>query len=89
VAELGNIETPIILTNTLSVSAAVKTVVQYTLQQPGNEDVQSVNAVAGETNDGWLNDIRGRRYNRQKKIIYRREIQGPALALFVLALKVA
>lgn len=59
VAELGNIETPIILTNTLSVSAAVKTVVQYTLQQPGNEDVQSVNAVAGETNDGWLNDIRG------------------------------
>lgn len=59
VAELGNIETPIILTNTLSVSTAMKTVVQYTLQQPGNENVQSVNAVVGETNDGGLNDIRG------------------------------
>lgn len=59
VAELGNIETPIILTNTLSVSTAMKAVVQYTLQQPGNENVQSVNAVVGETNDGWLNDIRG------------------------------
>lgn len=59
VAELGNIETPIILTNTLSVSTAMKAVINYTLQQPGNEQVQSVNAVIGETNDGWLNDIRG------------------------------
>jgi len=59
VAELGNIETPIILTNTLSVATALKSVVQYTLQQPGNENVQSVNAVVGETNDGGLNDIRG------------------------------
>lgn len=59
VAELGNIETPIILTNTLSVATALKAVVQYTLQRPGNENVQSVNAVVGETNDGGLNDIRG------------------------------
>ena len=59
VAELGTIETPIILTNTLSVGTATQAVVQYTLQQPGNEHVQSVNALVGETNDGWLNDIRG------------------------------
>jgi D-aminopeptidase len=60
VKELGNIESPIILTNTLSVSNAMQAVVDYTLQQKGNEQVQSVNAVVGETNDGYLNDIRGR-----------------------------
>ena len=60
VKELGNIETPIVLTNTLSVSTAINAVVSYTLQQKGNENVQSVNAVVGETNDGFLNDIRGR-----------------------------
>jgi D-aminopeptidase len=59
VRELGNIETPIILTNTLSVGTAVEAVVQYSLGQQGNEDVRSVNAVVGETNDGTLNDIRG------------------------------
>ncbi len=59
VEELGNIETPIILTNTLSVGTAVKATVKYILNQPGNEDVRSVNAVVGETNDGYLNDIRG------------------------------
>ncbi len=60
VAELGNIETPIILTNTLSVAASMDAIVDYTLNQAGNETVQSVNAVIGETNDGYLNDIRGR-----------------------------
>ena len=60
VKELGNIETPIVLTNTLSLSTAMNAVVSYTLQQKGNENVQSVNAVVGETNDGFLNDIRGR-----------------------------
>ena len=59
VQELGNLETPVVLTNTLSVGAAIEAVVQYTLQEKGNENVQSVNAVVGETNDGWLNDIRG------------------------------
>lgn len=59
VNELGNIETPVILTNTLSVSAAIEGAVRYTLMQPGNEDIRSVNAVVGETNDGSLNDIRG------------------------------
>ncbi|MEB2783248.1 P1 family peptidase [Algoriphagus persicinus] len=59
VQELGNIETPIILTNTLSVAAGVEGAVRYSLGQAGNENVQSVNAVVGETNDGYLNDIRG------------------------------
>ncbi len=59
VEELGNIETPIILTNTLSVGTAVTALVKYTLSQTGNENVKSVNAIVGETNDGYLNDIRG------------------------------
>ena len=62
VAELGNIETPIVLTNTLAVGTAVDAVVRWTLAQPGNQAVRSVNAVVGETNDGWaLNDIRALR----------------------------
>ncbi|HET9316165.1 MAG TPA: P1 family peptidase [Vicinamibacteria bacterium] len=59
VEELGTIETPIVLTNTLSVGAAIQGVVSWTLAQPGNEEVRSVNALVGETNDGGLNDIRG------------------------------
>jgi D-aminopeptidase len=59
VMELGNLETPIALTNTLSVPVAMQALVNYTLRQNGNESVQSVNALVGETNDGWLNDIRG------------------------------
>ncbi len=64
VTELGTLETPIILTNTLSVPTATEALIDYTLQQPGNEQVQSVNAVVGETNDGWLNDIRGRHVSK-------------------------
>lgn len=60
IEELGNLESPIILTNTLSVAAGITGIVSYTLSQSGNENVQSVNAVVGETNDGYLNDIRGR-----------------------------
>ena len=60
VKELGNLETPIILTNTLNVPTAMNVVISYVLEQKGNEDVRSVNAVVGETNDGYLNDIRGR-----------------------------
>jgi D-aminopeptidase len=59
VDELGTIETPIALTNTLSVGAVVEGLVRWTLAQPGNENVRSVNALVGETNDGGLNDIRG------------------------------
>ncbi len=60
VKELGNMESPIILTNTLNVAEGIRGVIDYTLLQKGNEQVQSVNAVVGETNDGTLNDIRGR-----------------------------
>lgn len=59
VQELGNLESPIILTNTLSVAAGIEGIVRYSLSQEGNEQIQSVNAVVGETNDGYLNDIRG------------------------------
>lgn len=65
IEELGNIETPVVLTSTLSVATAVDAVVEYTLKQKGNENVQSVNAVVGETNDGWLNDIRGRHVKKE------------------------
>ncbi|MEE9466016.1 MAG: P1 family peptidase [Candidatus Neomarinimicrobiota bacterium] len=59
VRELGNIESPIILTNTLNVGTAVAAGVAWTLDQPGNGDVRSVNVIVGETNDSYLNDIRG------------------------------
>jgi D-aminopeptidase len=68
VVELGQIETPVVLTNTLSVGTAVEAVVAYTLAQPGNEQVRSVNAVVGETNDGGLNDIRGFHVTREHVI---------------------
>jgi D-aminopeptidase len=60
VEELGEIETPIVLTNTLAVPAAAETLIEWTLEQKGNEEVRSVNPVVGETNDGWLNDIRAK-----------------------------
>ena len=65
VKELGNIETPIILTNTLSVAAATEGLISYTLNQKENAEVRSVNSVVGETNDSWLNDIRGRHVTEQ------------------------
>ena len=68
VNELGTIETPIVLTNTLSVGAAMEGVVAYTLAQPGNEQVFSVNALVGETNDSALNDIRGMHVKRDHVI---------------------
>lgn len=58
--ELGEVETPILLTNTLNVAEAMAANVEWTLAQPGNEQVRSVNAIVGETNDADLNDIRGR-----------------------------
>lgn len=61
IKELGEIETPILLTNTLNVPEAAAGTIEWTLGQPGNADVRSVNAVVGETNDGLLNDIRARR----------------------------
>src|SRR5512145_1210297 len=64
VNELGEIETPIVLTSTLSVPRAADAVLDYMLALQGNEDVQSVNPLVGETNDGYLNDIRGRHITR-------------------------
>ncbi len=58
--ELGEIETPIVLTNTLNVPRAADAILDWTLDQPGNEAVRSVNTIVGETNDSNLNDIRGR-----------------------------
>ncbi len=60
VEELGNIETPVVLTNTLSVPVASDALIDYTFQFPENRSVKSVNPVVGETNDGGLNDIRKR-----------------------------
>lgn len=60
IQELGEIETPIVLTNTLAVPRAADAILDWTLRQPGNEAVGSVNMVVGETNDGYLNNIRRR-----------------------------
>lgn len=60
VRELGELETPIVLTNTLSIFNAAHGLADYMLNLPSNETVRSVNPVVGETNDGWLNDIRAR-----------------------------
>ncbi len=69
VEELGTIETPIVLTNTLAVASAMEAVVSWTLGRPGNEGVRSVNALVGETNDGgFLNDIRGLHVRREHVI---------------------
>ena len=64
VNELGEIETPILLTSTLSVPRVADFLLDYMLSLPGNEDVQSINPLVGETNDGYLNDIRGRHISR-------------------------
>ena len=60
IEELGEIETPVVLTNTLSVPQGAEAILDWTLSRPGNEEVRSVNAIVGETNDGYLNDIRKR-----------------------------
>jgi D-aminopeptidase len=60
VDEMGDIETPILLTSTTSVPRVADALISYMLSLPGNEDVLSINPVVGETNDGYLNDIRGR-----------------------------
>jgi D-aminopeptidase len=65
VNELGEIETPILLTSTLSVPRVADALIDYMLALPGNEDVKSINPLVGETNDGYLNDIRGRHITRE------------------------
>lgn len=66
VNELGEIETPILLTNTLNVPRVADALLDWMLAMPGNEQVRSVNALVGETNDGFLNDIRGRHVGREE-----------------------
>jgi D-aminopeptidase len=65
VNELGEIESPILLTSTLSVPRVADALIDYMLALPGNEDVESINPLVGETNDGQLNDIRGRHITRE------------------------
>ena len=78
VDELGSLETPIVLTNTLSVPTAADALIDYVLALPGNESVQSVNPVVGETNDGWLNDIRGRHVKKEHVLeAVHRAVGGP------------
>jgi len=66
VNELGEIETPIMLTSTLNVPRVADALIDYMLGLPGNEDVQSINPLVGETNDGYLNDIQGRHVGREE-----------------------
>jgi len=76
VEELGNIETPIILTNTLSVAQGLEGLIDYTLSFPENKEVRSVNGVVGETNDGGLNDIRGRHVKKEHVVQAIRNAKG-------------
>jgi D-aminopeptidase len=80
VRELGTLESPIVLTNTLSVPVAADAVIDWTLGLPGNERVGSVNPVVGETNDGWLNDIRGRHVSRARVLEAIRAAAGGPVA---------
>ncbi|MBA3973320.1 MAG: aminopeptidase [Candidatus Solibacter sp.] len=66
VEELGEIETPVLLTSTLNVARVADAVIDYMLAMPGNESVRSINPVVAETNDGGLNDIRGRHAGREE-----------------------
>jgi D-aminopeptidase len=80
VRELGTIETPIVLTNTLAVGTAVEAVVAWTLAQPGNEAARSVNALVGETNDGGLNDIRSLPVRREHVVAALQSATGGPVA---------
>ena len=79
VNELGEIETPITLTSTLNVPRVADAVIDYMLALPGNEDVQSINPLVGETNDGYLNDIRGRHVGREEVFAAIRNARGGAV----------
>jgi D-aminopeptidase len=79
VNELGEIETPIMLTSTLNVPRVADALIDYMLGLPGNEDVQSINPVVGETNDGYLNDIRGRHVDRDDVFGALRHARGGAI----------
>ena len=79
VNELGEIETPILLTSTLSVPRVADALIDYMLALPGNEDVESINPLVGETNDGYLNDIRGRHITREDVFAAIKSAKGGAV----------
>jgi D-aminopeptidase len=80
VNELGEIETPILLTSTLSVPRVADYLIDYMLGLPGNEQVQSINPLVAETNDGYLNDIRGRHISRDDVFAAIKAAKGGAVA---------
>jgi D-aminopeptidase len=80
VNELGEIETPILLTSTLSVPRTADFLLDYMLSLAGNEDVQSINPVVAETNDGYLNDIRGRHITREDVLAAIKNANGGPVA---------
>ena len=79
VNELGEIETPILLTSTLNVPRVADALLDYMLALPGNESVRSINTVVGETNDGYLNDIRGRHVGREHVLAAIQNARGGAV----------
>jgi D-aminopeptidase len=79
VNELGEIETPIMLTATLNVPRVADATIDYMLALPGNEEVQSINPLVGETNDGYLNDIRGRYVGRDEVLAAIKNARGGAV----------
>jgi len=79
VNELGEIETPIMLTSTLNVPRVADATIDYMLALPGNETVQSINPLVGETNDGYLNDIRGRYVGRDEVFSAIKNARGGAV----------
>ncbi|HYC90529.1 MAG TPA: P1 family peptidase [Thermoanaerobaculia bacterium] len=76
IAELGELESPIALTSTLNVPRVADALIDWMLALPGNEDVRSINVVVGETNDGQLNDIRGRHVGREEVFAALRSAKG-------------
>jgi len=79
VNELGEIETPIMLTATLNVPRVADATIDYMLALPGNEDVQSINPLIGETNDSYLSDIRGRYVGREEVFAAIKQAHGGAV----------
>ena len=80
IEELGEIESPIALTSTLNVPRVADALIDWMLALPGNEDVRSINVVVGETNDGQINDIRGRHVGRAEVFEALKDASGGAVA---------
>ncbi|MBP3942233.1 P1 family peptidase [Sphingobacteriaceae bacterium WQ 2009] len=80
IEELGNLETPILLTNTLNAPLVANALIDYMIALPGNEKVRSVNSMVGETNDGGLNDIRGRHVQKEHVLAALKSAQSGTVA---------